>query len=243
MKTQYLDDSPRDRWIAMRNECPNLFVACRRQGKLIGICYGHPADRESCEEATVMLDGIAVAEPFARQGYGSQLLRFFGDQAEQAGYRRVSVGSAGGYVDQFYMKNGYKPFRFMICLPSDRACPPDLRTKHAVVAERVDGHMRRLYVNISSLDNALRDALLTDFQAVEVVAIMDKKLGDRAVDEHGRRASRRLANRAGHPSQDGWTDPAVGLQSAGRIRGYQRRRSKQRRSDDAPRRRRTRIDN
>lgn len=185
IKTQYLDDAPFDEWVGVRRRYPDLFVACLRQGELIGIAYGRPADatKAYCEEGSATLHGIAIVEEFVGKGYGSQLLRFFDRQVERAGYEAVGVGSAGGYVDHFYMKNGYDLVAFMIRLPSDSPCPPDLWAKHAVVAERFEGNQRKLYVNVSSLDNGLRDRLLRDCSAVEVVAIMNKKLGDHAVSD------------------------------------------------------------
>ena len=183
IKRQYLDGAPFDEWVCGRQEYPDLFVACLRQGELIGIAYGRPSPRRA---GTVNLGGIAVVEEFARKGYGSQLLRFFDQQAERAGYGTVSVGAAGGYVDHFYMENDYEPVAFMITVPVGYCCPPDLRERYRVVNERVDGDVRRFSVSISSLDNELRESLRKDFNAIGICAIMDKKLGDRAVSDRDR---------------------------------------------------------
>ena len=176
IKVQYLDNSPRDSWVAMRAKHPDLFVACRRQEEIIGICYGWPANKQQYEHGTIVLQGIAVAEEFSGNGYGSRLLHFFEHQVERTRGQTVTVASAGGYVDHFYMKNGYEPVAFMICVPAASWCPLDLRTKHHVTADRVDGDMRRLYVDVSDLDNTQRDRLMADFQALEVLAIMEKEL-------------------------------------------------------------------
>ena len=164
----------------MRKKYPDLFVAYRRQGKVIGICYGWPANKQRCEHGTICLQGIAVAEEFAGKEFGSQLLHFFESQVRRRGGRTITLGSAGGYVDHFYLKNGYHPVAFMICIPAERTFPPQLRKKHGVVSERIDGNLQRLYVNLTSLDNSLRDKLKDDFNAAEVVAIMDKRLASRS---------------------------------------------------------------
>jgi len=176
IKLQYLDETPLEGWVAMRGKCRELFVGCRRQGRLVGICYGWAAGKERCREGTIVLHGIAMVEEFAGQGYGSRVLRFFEEQVKRAGYGTVSVGSAGGYVDRFYMKNGYKPVAFMVCVPSDRSYRAELRGRYGVMAERVDGDLRRMYVDVSSLDGELRDRLMVEFDAIEVVAIMEKQL-------------------------------------------------------------------
>ena len=176
LKARYLDESPNGTWDAMRREYPDLFVAYRRQGKIIAICYGWPAHKERCEHGTICLQGIAVAEEFAGKGFGSHLLHFFESQVRRRGGHTVTLGSAGGYVDHFYMKNGYQPVAFMICIPAARTFPPQLRKIHGVASERIDGNLQRLYVNVTSLDNSLRDKLKADFNATEVVAIMNKRL-------------------------------------------------------------------
>ena len=160
----------------MRTRYPDLFVACRMSVKTIGICYGWPAIKEGRDQGTICLQGIAVLGKFAGKGYGSRLLRFFEGQVERMGGHTVTLGSAGGFVDHFYIKNGYGPVSYMICLPADRGISPHLAVEHAIASERLDGDLRRLYVNVTGLDNALRDRLMADFNAIEVAAIMDKRL-------------------------------------------------------------------
>lgn len=176
IQVEYLGLVPRRDWTVIWTRHPDLFVRCRVQGRMSGICYGRPAIPEGRDHGTITLLGIAVVGEFAGKGYGSRLLHFFEGQVEQMGGHTVTVGSAGGYVDHFYTKNGYKPVSFMICLPADRSISPHLAVKHTVAYERLDGDLRRLYVSVTSLDAALRSRLMADFNATEVVAIMEKRL-------------------------------------------------------------------
>jgi GNAT superfamily N-acetyltransferase len=178
IRRQYLDDGPFDVWARERQVHPDLFLACLCNGKLIGIAYGRPSDTSEgvSEKDSATLNGIAVVEMFSGNGYGSQLLSFFNKQTKRVGYKTVGVGSAGGYVDRFYMKNGYTPIAYMIRLPSGKTGSPDLLTKHAISDERFDGHQQKLYVKIDSLDEVQKRALGDDFEAEEVIAIVRKKL-------------------------------------------------------------------
>jgi GNAT superfamily N-acetyltransferase len=52
--------------------------------------------------------GIAVEANLWRHGIGSALLAEFERRVRDRGYSRIGLGSAGGYVDAFYEKNGYR---------------------------------------------------------------------------------------------------------------------------------------
>jgi len=177
---RYLDDGPFDKWAKACREFPELCVACFREGKPIGICYGSPF---SMRPGEVILDGIAVVENFSGQGYGSQLLRFFDQQIEHEGYEAVSLGSAGGYVEHFYMKNGYKPIEFAFWVPIDFDLSPELQAKYGIQDNPGEDGTRRLSVRIGSLDNALRNRLLADFPVREIISIMYKRMSDYAADQ------------------------------------------------------------
>ena len=60
------------------------------------------------------LNGIAVRWDRQRKGYGRQLLRAFEQAAAAYGSPEVSVGSAGGYVETFYMDCGYQPVEYKV---------------------------------------------------------------------------------------------------------------------------------
>ena len=83
---------------------PGLFAVCYRGDKLIGFCWGFPRKR------LVILSGISIDAKHAGKGLGSRLLKDWEKRIKkQFGKTRISLGSASGYVERFYLKNGYKP--------------------------------------------------------------------------------------------------------------------------------------
>jgi N-acetylglutamate synthase-like GNAT family acetyltransferase len=72
------------------------------EDKLIGVCFGGRRDKEHFG-----LAGIAIIYPYSKQGRGSILLKYFEDSVKLKGYKNISVGSGDGYVEHFYIKNGY----------------------------------------------------------------------------------------------------------------------------------------
>ena len=56
-----------------------------------------------------MLDGIAIVQPYNAVGRGGKLISLFEQCVSALGYKNISLGSADGYVERFYIKNGYTP--------------------------------------------------------------------------------------------------------------------------------------
>ncbi len=177
LKCEYLDAMELAPWSARRAKYPELFCGCSLQGELIGVCYGWPfrEDRPGAPDKLV-LQGIAVISDYNGRGYGSRLLQFWEQQALRSGRWTVGVGSAGGYVDRFYLKNGYRPVQYMIGLPAESRPPAALRERYGAGGERVEHGRRLLYVDIREFDEDLRRRLLADFAADQVIAIMEKQL-------------------------------------------------------------------
>ena len=71
---------------------------------IIGVCFGY-----ECRQDEFCLDGIAIIHPHNGLGKGGKLLAFFETQVAALGYKKISLGSADGYVEKFYLKNGYTP--------------------------------------------------------------------------------------------------------------------------------------
>ena len=87
-------------------------VAVAKKG-VLGIAFGWPR-QAAMPEKEYCLDGIAVTYEYWRRGIGSRLLEAFEKAAAGYGYDKLSVGSAGGFVEKFYLKNGYQPQCFKI---------------------------------------------------------------------------------------------------------------------------------
>jgi GNAT superfamily N-acetyltransferase len=91
---------------------PELAIALTVDGAVAGVAFGHP-DRG--DGAT--LEGITVDDAHASCGLGSLLLARFEQAAADGGYQDVNLGSAGGYVEHFYLKNGYQQAEYMVIIP------------------------------------------------------------------------------------------------------------------------------
>ncbi len=78
------------------------------------------------------------------QGRGGALLRALEGEARRRGYAAVSVGSADGYVERFYRKNGYVPVELKIFAPSGVTVLPvvdyDAMDKRSLTAAHGGGH-------------------------------------------------------------------------------------------------------
>jgi GNAT superfamily N-acetyltransferase len=85
-------------------------------GRCVGVCYATPSDGHE-----IGLAGIAVDDAVSGRGIGSQLLAAFEENVAAAGFRQVILGSAAGYAEHFYEKNGYRPIEYLVTVPSDVA--------------------------------------------------------------------------------------------------------------------------
>ena len=80
---------------------------------LIGAAYGVASEFND----GFSLDGIAIIHPYNGVGRGGKLLAFFEKRVALLGYASISLGSAGGYVERFYLKNGYRAAELKILVP------------------------------------------------------------------------------------------------------------------------------
>lgn len=107
--------------MAMYEKYPEAYGGYFIDGMMAGVCYGWPRSEQVDNDDSFTLDGIALIEPYNKCGRGSRLLEFFVDAANSLGYPRVSVGSAGGYVERYYLKNGFLPIEFKVLIPDEPA--------------------------------------------------------------------------------------------------------------------------
>lgn len=88
---------------------PKAFIAVTENDEIIGTAFGWSRSVEFPDDKSFALDGIAVRYDFWKNGIGSRLLEHFEKAAVLYGAKSVSVGSAGGYVENFYINRGYIP--------------------------------------------------------------------------------------------------------------------------------------
>lgn len=114
LAAEYLPGSSPEKMRERSKLFPEAFIALAHQGKVIGICFGWPRGLDVPEDRSFVLDGIAVTSDLQKNGYGKILLAAFEKAALGYGYSLVSVGSAGGYVEKFYMDCGFIPKEYKI---------------------------------------------------------------------------------------------------------------------------------
>lgn len=114
LAAEYLPGSEEEKMKRRAEHYPRAFVALVAGEELAGVAFGWPRELDASGDPSFTLDGIAVKEPYQRKGYGRLLLLAFESAAEEYGYPVVSVGSAGGYVEKFYLHNGYIPKEYKI---------------------------------------------------------------------------------------------------------------------------------
>ena len=109
LAAEYLPDSDPDRMRRFARLYPQAFLALTVDGQLIGAAFGWPRRHADPADASFTLDGVCIAWDHWRKGYGRRLLAAFEDAARTYGAPAVSVGSAGGFVEEFYLACGYRP--------------------------------------------------------------------------------------------------------------------------------------
>ncbi len=106
---EYLPGSEPEKMAHYEKLFPEAFLAVTENDEIIGAAFGWSRSIEFPDDKSFALDGIAVRYDCQKNGIGSKLLECFEKAAEQYGAKSVSVGSAGGYVENFYINRGYIP--------------------------------------------------------------------------------------------------------------------------------------
>ena len=127
---------------------PNLFVGCFNRNNLIGYIFLDNLKRD------YFIEGMAVKHKYWRKGIGSKLLRRIETQARQERIKKITVGVAPiGWVERFYMKNGYKPYLFLV------------RTKK-----------KKIYIKVHKYNSNQKEKVKEKLNASEVLYIMKKDI-------------------------------------------------------------------
>ena len=87
---------------------PETCLVALKEEKMVGIAFGWPREA-ALPRKEYCLDGIAVRYEYWGKGIGSELLKAFEEGMLKYGYDMLSVGSAEGLAEKFYLKNGFVP--------------------------------------------------------------------------------------------------------------------------------------
>ena len=111
---EYLPDSDPERLRKFAAEYPKAFLLLIYENEVIGAAFGRDRSRQFPDDDSFELCGIAVRFDHQRKGYGSMLLREFERAAAEYGKSAVSLGSAEGYAEKFYISCGYFPTEYKV---------------------------------------------------------------------------------------------------------------------------------
>lgn len=111
---EYLPDSDPDRMKKFLEMYPKAFLLLLSDGEVTGAAFGRDRSIQFPEDDSFELCGIAVRYNLQRRGFGSRLLSEFEKAAAMYGAKSVSLGSADGYAEKFYIKNGYTPTEYKV---------------------------------------------------------------------------------------------------------------------------------
>ena len=111
---EYLPDSEEKAWKEKATIYPRTFLVILHKKEVVGAAYGWARENEDRNRKTFVLNGIGVKDAYRRSGLGTRLLQAFERAAKEYGAAVISVGSAGGYVEKFYLNNGYQPTEYKI---------------------------------------------------------------------------------------------------------------------------------
>lgn len=114
LAAEYLPDSNQDKMKEYAVIFPKAFIALVQNHEIIGVVFGWDRKLEHPEDNSFVLDGIAIKYVYEKRGYGKILLKAFEESARGYGASVVSLGSAGGYVEKFYMDCGYLPKEYKV---------------------------------------------------------------------------------------------------------------------------------
>lgn len=93
---------------------PKAFLVLLQDSEVIGVAFGWGRKLRFPEDDSFVLNGIAVRYDHQRKGYGKLLLQAFEQAVKEYGAPSVSLGSAGGYVEKFYINCDYTPTEYKV---------------------------------------------------------------------------------------------------------------------------------
>lgn len=149
---------------------PELFLFVVDGDEVLGVTTGRPrGDREAS------LAGIGLEPDRRGEGLGTRLLDRFEDNASECGLDRLSVASAGGRVDSFYIDNGYSPTKILVMDP-DGGPENYADTDFDIEWDTNEDGSRKCYVDVREYDPAFLETVRDEFGDDHAIYIMVKEI-------------------------------------------------------------------
>lgn len=168
---EYLPGTSEIQLEKMYNECPEAFIGYYIDNILVGVCYGCRTNSEYFQ-----LDGIAVICPHNAHGRGKKLLEFFESSVFKLGYRYISLGSAGGYVERFYIRNGYVPVELKILTKNKDFVSQTKDTKYPISYFQKQGQFIKLVIKVIDYEKMDKDEITKYYDGIDSFYIFEKKI-------------------------------------------------------------------
>jgi hypothetical protein len=141
----------------MCQQFPSAVVGYYIEDKMVGVCYGFEIDREN-----FTLDGIAIVQPYNALGRGGKLIALFEKCVSLLGYTNISLGSAGGYVERFYIKNGYVPVELKVYVECDKWKQKSKNYIFPVAYTQTEGERLKLVIMVTDY-HAMNKTEITEY--------------------------------------------------------------------------------
>lgn len=114
LMAEYLPGNDPQQVHAYAQAYPEACLALTCGDTVAGVAFGWPRRLRDPSDSSLMLGGLAVAQEARRRGFGRMLLNRFSQAAARYGCDTVSVGSAPGYAETFYIACGLIPVEYKV---------------------------------------------------------------------------------------------------------------------------------
>jgi GNAT superfamily N-acetyltransferase len=151
--------------------CPAVFLGYYINGMLEGVVYGFEV-----EPGHFSLDGIAMSWDYKGKGRGSRLIASFEKQVKALGCRKITLGSADGYVEHFYLKNGYTPVEMKILTLNPNWEAKSANCLFPVAYTQTQGEYTKLVIPVSDYHGLDKTAFTEYYDGVDSFIIFKKEL-------------------------------------------------------------------
>jgi len=163
-------DKSRETIRSWYEDVPALFLLAVDDGSVIGVTTGR-----LWEAGEASLAGIGLEPGRRGEGIGTRLVEQFEANAREAGIERLTVASAGGYVDRFYLDCGFSPERILVMNPAGG--PENYAdSAHDLTWARNEDGSRKCYVEVTEHDPGVLNDVREEFGDDEAIYIMAKRL-------------------------------------------------------------------
>jgi N-acetylglutamate synthase-like GNAT family acetyltransferase len=155
---------------AWYDEVPGLFLFAVDDESVIGVTTGW-----LLEDHEASLAGIGLEPDRRGEGIGTRLVERFEANAREVGIERLTVASAGGYVDEFYRDCGFHPERILVMNPTGGPATYE-DTEYDLTWARNDDGTRKCYVEATEYDQSFLEEVRDKFDDDEAIYLMAKQV-------------------------------------------------------------------